>query len=587
MKTQDTGKLVRINGPVVTARGLPGAFKGEQVDVGEERLAGEVIELQGDTVIIQVYEDTGGLLPGEPARRRGYPLSVELGPGLVGRTFDGIQRPLREQAEAWGNFIRRGGSVSVLPRERKWEFVPTVRVGDEVGYNDVLGTVEETGLVVHKILCPHPVAGKVVEIAPRGEYTVEDTIAVVDTGTEKKNIRLFHRWPVRKGRPYRERLEPSVPLLTGQRVIDFLFPLAKGGAAAVPGGFGTGKTVTQHQLAKWSDADIIVYIGCGERGNEMAQVLTEFPALKDPRSGRSLMERTILIANTSNMPVTAREASIYTGITIAEYYRDMGYDVAVMADSTSRWAEALREISGRLEEIPAEEGFPAYLASALSEFYERGGRVVVNERGDEGSVSVIGAVSPPGGDFSEPVTQHTRRFIRTFWGLDKQLAGSRHFPSINWNTSYSEYTADLAAWWEERFPLSWKRMREEVMEILKEDTRLQHIIQLIGPDALPDRQRLVVEAARIIKEGFLRQNAFDPRDAFCTPEKQLALADVLLYFYREAERVVEEGVPIVRVLQMDIIEDLFRLKTETEVEKIQGMKEKIDGAFAAVKKRSP
>jgi len=549
------GEIVRVSGPVVFARGVPDVHMGDQAEVGPERLIGEVIAINGDVVTIQVYEDTTGLKPGMPVVSSGKPLSVELGPGLIGSVYDGIQRPLEVLAEQVGAFIVRGARARALDGNRKWHFSPSVREGQEVSGGDILGEVPETETIVHRILVPPGISGRLVWVAPEGEYTVDEVVAKVDA----HELKLWHPWPVRRPRPVLRRLPLSQPLFTGQRVLDFLFPIARGGAAAIPGGFGSGKTVLQHQLAKWSDADVIVYIGCGERGNEMAQVLREFPELKDPRTGRSLIERTILIANTSNMPVTAREASIYTGITIAEYYRDMGYDVAVMADSTSRWAEALREISGRLEEVPAEEGYPAYLPSRLAEFYERAGRVEVAE-GREGSVSIVGAVSPPGGDFSEPVTQHTQRFVRAFWGLDKELASARHFPSVNWNLSYSEYVDEVAKWWEERFSLKWHELREGLLQILKEEASLQHIVQLVGPDALPDRQRWYLEVAELIKEAFLQQNAFDPVDAYCLPEKQLKMAQAILLLFRRGMDALKRGVPALRLMQSPLMEKVARMK---------------------------
>lgn len=579
-QNKDEGRITRIAGPVVRAKHMHDAAMGDEVEVGPDRLIGEIIELNGDVATIQVYEDTTGLQPGMDVWSTRRPLSVELGPGLLKSVYDGIQRPLSVLKSKAGHFIEKGVHANALSREKTWHFVPSVQEGDRVSGLSILGTVEETDLVVHRIMVPYSLSGTVQSVVPEGDYTVETVVAHIQT--ERRGIHevaLLHRWPVRKSRPFLRRLLPDLPLLTGQRVLDFFFPIARGGAAAIPGGFGTGKTVTQHQLAKWSDADIIVYIGCGERGNEMAQVLKDFPELVDPKSGKPLMERTLLIANTSNMPVTAREASIYTGITIAEYYRDMGYDVAVMADSTSRWAEALREISGRLEEMPAEEGYPAYLSSRLAEFYERAGRAAITEDGREGSISVVGAVSPQGGDFSEPVTQHTRRFIRAFWGLDKDLAGARHFPSVNWNTSYSEYVADIADWWAGQFNLSWPALRTEALSILQEDARLQRVVQLVGPDALPDAQRLYLEVADLIKEGFLQQSAFDPVDAYCVPEKQLKMMDVILHFYRRASEVLSRGVPIVTVMDTPLVERIIRMKNTVsadQLHQIDQLREDID-----------
>ena len=572
------GTVYRVNGPAVTAADTAELSMGEQVLVGELNLPGEIIRQEGDMSTIQMYEDTTDIKPGDVVKGLGSALSVELGPGLLGSFYDGIQRPLDRIYEKTGTFISRGVSVPKLNEEKKWHFVPKVKVGDELKGCDIIGEVEESRLIIHKIMVPPDKQGKLASLAPEGEYTIKDEIGRLEDGTI---LRLVQKWPVRHPRPAKGRLEPNVPLFTGQRVIDFFFTIARGGAAAIPGGFGTGKTVTQHQLAKWCDANVIVYIGCGERGNEMTQVLQEFPELKDPKSGYPLIERTVLIANTSNMPVTAREASIYTGITIAEYYRDMGYHVAIMADSTSRWAEALREISGRLEEMPAEEGFPAYLGSRLAEFYERAGRVTQGEgeKMREGSISVIGAVSPQGGDFSEPVTQNTRRYIRAFWALDKALASARHFPSINWNDSYSEYVAEVLAWWKKEVPeLDYASMREEAMRILQEENKLQQVVKLVGPDALPDRQRVLLETADIIKQAFLQQNAFHSNDVYCSPRKQLRMMDVILDFYDEALKAVGAGVPFTKIAASDIITKMIRMKTDfgnEEAEKLMDLKQEI------------
>lgn len=572
------GTVYRVNGPAVTAANTSELSMGEQVLVGELNLPGEIIRQEGDMSTIQMYEDTTDIKPGDVVKGLGSALSVELGPGLLGSFYDGIQRPLDRIYEKTGTFISRGVSVPKLNEEKKWHFVPTVKAGENLKGGDILGEVPESRLIVHKIMVPPDKQGKLVSLVPEGEYTIKDEIGRLEDGTV---LRLSQKWPVRHPRPAKGRLEPNVPLFTGQRVIDFFFTIARGGAAAIPGGFGTGKTVTQHQLAKWCDANVIVYIGCGERGNEMTQVLQEFPELKDPKSGYPLIERTVLIANTSNMPVTAREASIYTGITIAEYYRDMGYHVAIMADSTSRWAEALREISGRLEEMPAEEGFPAYLGSRLAEFYERAGRVVQGEgeKEREGSISVIGAVSPQGGDFSEPVTQNTRRYIRAFWALDKALASARHFPSINWNDSYSEYVAEVLAWWKKEVPeLDYSSMREEAMRILQEENKLQQVVKLVGPDALPDRQRVLLETADIIKQAFLQQNAFHSNDVYCSPRKQLMMMDVILGFYDEALKAVGAGVPFTKIAASDIITKMIRMKTDfgnEEAEKLVDLKQEI------------
>src|SRR6188472_642889 len=504
------GSIVWVSGPAVKADGMSSTKMYETVEVGESKLIGEVIRLTGDVGFVQVYESTSGLKPGEPVVGTGQPLSVLLGPGVIGRIYDGIQRPLVEMAQKTGDFIGRGIATTPVDMKKKYKFLPQAKNGETVQPGSVLGTVQETPLLTHSILVPpNHQGGTIRDMASEGDYDINQVIANTDRSGYKTELRMYHRWPVRKPRPYAERYDPSVPLITGQRVIDTYFPIAKGGTGAIPGGFGTGKTVTLHQIAKWADSKVVVYIGCGERGNEMTEVLQEFPHLIDPRSGRPLMERTVLIANTSNMPVAAREASIYTGITIAEFYRDMGYHVALMADSTSRWAEALREVSGRLEEMPAEEGYPAYLAGRLAEFYERAG-YVDNLNGTEGSVSIVGAVSPPGGDFSEPVTQHTKRFIRCFWALDKSLASARHFPAINWLDSYSEYIEDVADWWREKTGKDWFAMRGRAMELLSEENRLSQIVKLVGPDALPYAERMVLETSRLLREGILQQNATDP-----------------------------------------------------------------------------
>jgi len=554
-------RIVRVNGPVVFADRMERAGLGDQVAIGREALTGEIIALANGVATIQVYEDTVGLQPGEPVVARGAPLSALLGPGLLRGVFDGIQRPLESLRAQSGTYISRGLSVPSIDLERRWGFAPTVSAGEAVAPLSIVGEIPETELIVHRVMVPHGVSGTLVWVADAGDYAVSDAVARVQTPDGEREIGMAQRWPIRRPRPVPRRLPPRVPMVTGQRVIDFFFPVARGGACAIPGGFGTGKTVTQHQLAKWSDVDVIVYIGCGERGNEMTQVLSEFPALRDPRSDKPIMERTVLIANTSNMPVTAREASIYTGVTIAEYYRDMGYHVAIMADSTSRWAEALREISGRLEQMPAEEGFPAYLASRIGEVYERAGRVQIDSPSGasrEGSVTLIGAVSPPGGDFSEPVVTHTKRFVRTFWGLDRDLASARHFPSIHWNTSYSEY--DVSAWWEANATRPWSRLREQATALLKEDDRLQNIVKLIGPDALPHRQRLTLEAARMIKEAFLQQSAFSDQDSYCAAEKQLAMMDVILHYYACGQKALESGKPLPLILGIPEVERIYRMK---------------------------
>lgn len=562
------GEIIWVNGPVVRARGSRHVGMLEVVEVGTEHMIAEVIGLEGDIATIQVYEETSGLQPGAPVFGTGSPLSVELGPGLLKSIFDGIQRPLPVMQRRSGAFIGRGVKVTPLYRKAPWHFVPGIDVGKSVTGGAILGVVPETPLLEHRVMVPPDLSGRVTWIASEGEYTIVDPIARIETDNGEQALTMLQRWAVRTPRPYTTRLSPEKLLVTGQRVLDAMFPLAKGGTAAIPGGFGAGKTVTQQQIAKWSDADVIIYVGCGERGNEMTDVLREFPHLTDPHSGHPLMERTILIANTSNMPVAAREASIYTGITLAEYYRDMGYDVAMMADSTSRWAEALREISGRLEEMPAEEGYPAYLATRLAEFYERAGRVVaLNE--NQGSVSVIGAVSPPGGDFSEPVTQHTRRFIRCFWALDKSLASARHFPAVDWLQSYSEYVDEVAGWWTAEGYDRWHTLREETMELLQRESRLQKVVKLVGPDALPDDQRLILETSRILREGFLQQNALDDIDTYSTPAKQVRLLDLILYFHQRASKIVALGCPITVIIGLPIVNTLVRLRTTVPNDKLQ------------------
>ena len=557
---EEHGEIVRISGPIVRARNLADAMMYEVVEVSELRLIGEVIRLEGDVATIQVYEDTTGVKPGQPVFRTGAPLSLSLGPGLMGNIYDGVQRPLREIAALSGSYIKRGEKVPPLPPDKRWHFVPQAAADGPIQPGQVIGVVQETELTEHRVLCPPRLSGTLASVAEEGDYTVSDVVAVVrDAGGVEHEVRLAQRWPVREPRPYGDRHAADSPLVTGQRVIDTLFPIARGGAAAIPGGFGTGKTMTQHALAKWSNADIIVYIGCGERGNEMTDVLTDFPKLTDPRTGRPLMERTVLIANTSNMPVAAREVSIYTGITIAEYYRDMGYHVGVMADSTSRWAEALRELAARLEEMPAEEGFPAYLPSRLAEFYERAG-AVTTLGGRDGSISIIGAVSPPGGDFSEPVTQHTRRFIRCFWALDTILANARHYPAIHWLTSYSEYVEDVTDWWQEVEP-EWPRLRQQAIELLQREDRLQQIVKLVGPDVLPDTQRLVLLVAEMIKNGFLQQNAFDETDMYSAPRKQAGLLRLILEFHERARRIIDKGAPLVRIRELACISRIVRARS--------------------------
>jgi len=517
------GRIVWVSGPAVRADGMSEAKMYETVAVGDAKLIGEVIRLTGDVAFIQVYESTSGLKPGEPVIGTGNPLSVLLGPGIIGQIYDGIQRPLKELSKKSGSFIGRGITTTPVDMTKKYHFVPTVKVGDEVQAGNILGTVKETDLIDHKIMVPpdNP-GGKITKIVSEGDYDLETEIATEEKEGKSSILKMYHKWPVRKPRPYQKRYDPTIPLLTGQRVIDTFFPLAKGGTGSIPGAFGTGKTVTLHQIAKWADSQVVVYIGCGERGNEMTEVLVEFPELKDPRSGKPLMDRTVLVANTSNMPVAAREASIYTGVTIAEYYRDMGMDVVLVADSTSRWAEALREMSGRLEEMPAEEGYPSYLASRLAEFYERAGRIKALGSPDRnGSVSLVGAVSPSGGDFTEPVTTHTMRFIKTFWALDAKLAYSRHYPSINWMNSYSGYLADIAKWWSENISDEWFDIRAEAYAVLQREDTLKEIVRLLGPEALPDEEKIILEVARMIKIGILQQNTFDEVDTYCSTEKTI------------------------------------------------------------------
>ncbi|RHO38205.1 V-type ATP synthase subunit A [Dorea sp. AF24-7LB] len=569
-----TGTIKKVAGPLVIASGMRDANMRDVVRVSEKRLIGEIIEMHGDEASIQVYEETSGLGPGEPVESTGAPMSVELGPGLITSIYDGIQRPLDDIMKISGNNLQRGVEVASLKRDKKWEFVPVAKVGEEVGAGDVLGTVQETAVVEQKIMVPYGVSGTVKEIKS-GEFTVEEVVAVLETKDGDKELTMMQKWPVRTGRPYVKKLPLDAPLVTGQRVVDTFFPIAKGGVAAVPGPFGSGKTVIQHQLAKWAEADIVVYIGCGERGNEMTDVLNEFPELKDPKTGRSLMERTVLIANTSDMPFAAREASIYTGITIAEYFRDMGYSVALMADSTSRWAEALREMSGRLEEMPGEEGYPAYLGSRLAEFYERAGRVVsIGKDAREGSLSVIGAVSPPGGDTSEPVSQATLRIVKVFWGLDSALAYKRHFPAINWLTSYSLYLDNMKDWFNETVAPDWMDDRQRMMSLLTEEAALEEIVQMVGMDALSPSDRLKMEAARSIREDFLHQNSFHEVDTYTPLRKQYLMMKLVLAFYDQASEALNKGASMKDLLVMDVREKIGRYKytlaenIETEYEKI-------------------
>ena len=559
-----TGVIKKVAGPLVIAEGMRDANMFDVVRVSEQRLIGEIIEMHGDEASIQVYEETSGLGPGEPVESMDVPMSVELGPGLIASIYDGIQRPLDDIMKISGNNLKRGVEVPSLKRNLKWEFVPTVKVGDEVETGDVIGTVQETVLVQQKIMVPYGIKGTIKEIK-EGTFTVEDIVAVVETEKGEKELTMMQKWPVRRGRPYKKKLPPEMPLVTGQRVIDTFFPIAKGGVAAVPGPFGSGKTVIQHQLAKWAEADIVVYIGCGERGNEMTDVLNEFPELKDPKTGQPLMQRTVLIANTSDMPVAAREASIYTGITIAEYFRDMGYSVALMADSTSRWAEALREMSGRLEEMPGEEGYPAYLGSRLAQFYERAGHVVyLGKEGREGALSVIGAVSPPGGDTSEPVSQATLRIVKVFWGLDASLAYKRHFPAINWLKSYSLYLDDMEKWFNGQVAEDWMEGRQKMMTLLQEEAELEEIVKMVGMDALSPSDRLKMEAARSIREDFLHQNSFHEVDTYTSLKKQHMMMVLVNEFFDRATDALKDGASLQKLISMPVREQIGRFKYVTE-----------------------
>jgi V/A-type H+-transporting ATPase subunit A len=579
------GRIVWVSGPAVKADGMSSAKMYETVEVGDAKLIGEVIRLTGDVAFIQVYESTSGLKPGEDVIGTGQPLSVLLGPGILGRIYDGIQRPLDEIAEKSGAFIGRGITTSPVDMKKKYRFNPLVKKDDTIFGGSVLGTVEETPLLTHKILVPpnYP-ESTLTDVAKEGEYDLEHVIGQASSKNgDKIQLKMYHKWPVRKPRPYAERYDPTVPLVTGQRIIDTYFPIAKGGTGAIPGGFGTGKTVTLHQIAKWADSKVVVYIGCGERGNEMTEVLVEFPHLIDPRSQRPLMERTVLVANTSNMPVAAREASIYTGVTMAEYYRDMGYDVVLVADSTSRWAEALREMSGRLEEMPAEEGYPSYLASRLAEFYERAGRIrALGSPDRSGSVTLVGAVSPSGADFTEPVTTHTIRFIKTFWALDTRLAYSRHYPSINWMQSYSGYLEDISKWWKENVSPDWYDLRAESYHILQREDTLKEIVRLLGPEALPDEEKLVLEVARMLKIGILQQNSFDKVDTYCGPAKQLKLVRLMVKFYKEAQKALKEGKSLADIRALPIITTLLKAKfevTDEEISKLEDIDKQLSDSF--------
>jgi V/A-type H+/Na+-transporting ATPase subunit A len=584
-RKETDGRLTRIAGPVVVADGMRGARVGDVALVGEARLIAEIIRLERDRATLQVYEDTIGLRVGEPVISTGEPLMAELGPGLLSGIFDGLERPLPEIQRQGGDFIVKGASAAALSRTDRWRFTPAVREGETVEAGDMLGTVPETARLTHRILVPPGVSGHVVKILS-GEFTVVDTVALIEAEgkPEPIEIRLMQRWPVRESRPYREKLSPNMPLITGQRVIDTFFPVAKGGTAVIPGGFGTGKTVMEQTLAKRAEAEIVVYVGCGERGNEMTEVLAEFPCLVDPHAGVTLMERTILIANTSNMPVAAREASIYTSLTIAEYYRDMGCDVALLADSTSRWGEALREVSGRLEEMPGEEGYPAYLGSRLAGFYERAGRVVcLGKEGREGSVTIIGAVSPPGGDFSEPMTQSSLRAAGTFWGLDVSLARRRHFPAIHWMTSYSLY--DVAGWFEHEFAPDWQAQARSAMELLQKEEELLEIVQLVGSEALPDAEKAILQAGRLLREDFLQQSAFDPVDEFCSPEKQYWMLRAILAFYHGLGEALRKGMAPAEAMALPVLGEIARMKEipgETAEGEIQALIERIRGALGTV-----
>jgi V/A-type H+-transporting ATPase subunit A len=584
------GKIIKVAGPVIVANGMKGSQMYEVVRVGEENLIGEVIELERDEATIQVYEETAGIKPGEVVISTGTSLTVELGPGVMKTIYDGIQRPLEVVKGETGTYIERGVEVDSIDKKKKWSFTPIAKKGDTVVAGDFLGEVPETEVVMHKIMVPPDVEGdaEIVEIVGAGDYTVLEKIAVLKTSAGEKEVQMMQKWPVRIGRPYKEKQAPNLPLITGQRILDTFFPVAKGGTAAIPGPFGAGKTVTQQQLAKWCDAEIIVYVGCGERGNEMTEVLEEFPELTDPKSGKPLMERTTMIANTSNMPVAARDASVYTGITLGEYYRDMGYSVALMADSTSRWAEAMREISGRLEEMPGEEGYPAYLASRLADFYERAGRVQTNGTDERyGSLSVIGAVSPPGGDFSEPVTQNTLRIAKVFWGLDASLADKRHFPAINWLTSYSLYLDNIEEWWSNEVSPEWKDLRIKAMALLQKEAELQEIVQLVGADALPEGDRVRLEGARVIREDFLQQFAYDEVDSYCSPKKQFEMLKVALGFYDKALEALEKGLPANDIVEIEVKDDIAKLKfvADDKLDKtIKDINKKIDDQVNALLK---
>jgi V/A-type H+/Na+-transporting ATPase subunit A len=576
------GTIAKITGPVVAAKGMTGAKMYDVVRVGAEGLMGEIIRLEGEVATIQVYEDTSGLMVGDRVESTEGPLTVELGPGLLSSIYDGVQRPLPVLA-ALGDFIERGTVADALDRKRKWAFTPTVEVGQELGAGDVVGTVQEGQTILHKIMVPPGIAGKVKSVVKAGEYTIEEVVATIGDGLE---VKMYQKWPVRIGRPYATKLDPGTPFLTGMRILDTFFPIALGGNAIIPGGFGTGKTVTQQSLAKWADVDIIVYIGCGERGNEMTEVLTEFPALQDPKSGAPLMDRTVLVANTSNMPVAAREASIYVGATLAEYYRDMGYNVAMMADSTSRWGEALREVSGRLEEMPGEEGYPAYLATRLAAFYERSGRVKPLGNDDRvGSVTMVGAVSPAGGDMSEPMTQNSLRVTGAFWALDTSLAHRRHFPAISWTKSYTLFLGQVRGWYEENVAIDWQEYRDRAMFILQKETELQEIVQLVGPDALPESEKVILEVARMLREDFLQQFAFDDVDAYCPPKKAYLMLKAILAFYDASVNALQRGVSLRQILELPLKDEIAVLKTtphDQAIESLPAMTSRISEDIAGI-----
>ncbi|MEM2947929.1 MAG: V-type ATP synthase subunit A [Candidatus Anstonellales archaeon] len=578
------GKLVKISGPVVVARDIDSKLY-DVVKVGEEKLIGEVIKIVGNNYVVQVYEDTSGLKPGEPVEGTAMPLSVELGPGLLKSIYDGIQRPLALIASETGTYIKRGVSVPPLDKKKKWKFEPKVKKGDRIAAGDILGTVKESELIEHRILSPYD---GVVSAIKAGEYKLEDAIGTIEHMGKKSDLFLYHKWPVRKPRPYKEKYPPEIPLITGMRIVDTFAPIAKGGTACIPGPFGSGKTVTQQSLAKWSDTEIVVYIGCGERGNEMTEVLTEFPHLKDPKSGKPLMERTVLIANTSNMPVAAREASIYTGVTIAEYYRDMGYNVSLMADSTSRWAEAMREIGGRLEEMPGEEGYPAYLARRLAEFYERSGRVKTLGTADRyGSVTIIGAVSPPGGDISEPVSQNTLRVTKVFLALDASLAHRRHFPALHWLKSYSLYTERLDEWYAQNIAEDWAFLRDEAMALLQKEAELEEVVQLVGPDALPEKEQAILLVTKMLREDYLQQNAYHEVDMYCSLKKQYAMLKNIMHFYKKAMEGIEKGMQAKSLAGLKVVERIARMKEipESRMNEIEGIVKEIDDEFSKAMKK--